>query len=500
MKKSLKLFTLVFVIALITIATTGCGSKAKNEEAAKEISSIENKVDNLFNEDKTDLQKDIKDKKLEEIKADIKGIKEKDLNEKNKKSLKSLEKSYDKAKSMIDFQKDVMALFKKDIVKEEKMKDVDKLSELLKDFKKEKSFYDRLNKKLDNAEQQIADIQSAKKYVNSLFKNNKVKSNVTIEKKQKAEKLIKEIKDKKQKKLLEGKLEKVNEFIAAKSKKEDKQKVEEKENKIASSKKENNVASNNSNSNEKQNVKNNSSNQQGTTSNNSSNSKQSSTKKPTTSTSNNSSSNNNNNQTNNAKPKPKPNNLPAVAKTNVAQRTNQIVTVVGSGASAKVEYWYKSNGQWKKSFTTNGFVGSQGIGSASEYVSRTPKGAYSLGFAFGTSNPGTKKSFRQITKNSYWISNVNDSDYNTWQERKSSNKADEHLASYPTQYKYGMVINYNTNRTKGAGSAFFLHVSNGRPTAGCVAIPESRMVQLMKALNNNAYIIMVNSESEIANY
>lgn len=193
-------------------------------------------------------------------------------------------------------------------------------------------------------------------------------------------------------------------------------------------------------------------------------------------------------------------NQPTVAKMNLASRTTQIITVVASGSSAQVKFWEKTGGSWKQVFSTTGNVGSQGVGSADEYHSRTPRGAYSLGFAFGTSNPGTNLSFRKITNRSYWISNVNDSQYNTWQERNSSNKADEHMASYPTQYKYGVVINYNTGRTKGAGSGFFLHCSNGAPTAGCVAIPTSHMATVLQKLHSGAYIVNVNSESELLNY
>ncbi|WP_376699185.1 L,D-transpeptidase family protein, partial [Listeria booriae] len=175
----------------------------------------------------------------------------------------------------------------------------------------------------------------------------------------------------------------------------------------------------------------------------------------------------------------------------LASRTNQIITVVASGSSAQVKFWEKSGSTWKQVFATSGRVGSQGVGSADEYHSRTPRGAYSLGFAFGTSNPGTSLSFRQITNKSYWISNVNDSQYNTWQERNSSNKADERMASYPTQYRYGVVINYNTARTKGAGSGFFLHCSNGAATAGCVAIPTSNMATVLQKLHSGAYIVNV---------
>ncbi|EMG28447.1 hypothetical protein X560_2480 [Listeria fleischmannii 1991] len=191
---------------------------------------------------------------------------------------------------------------------------------------------------------------------------------------------------------------------------------------------------------------------------------------------------------------------PIVAKMNLAARTSQIITVVASGTSAQVSFWEKSGGAWNQVFKTYGQVGAEGVGSADEYHSRTPRGAYSLGFAFGTSNPGTSLSFRQITNNSYWISNVNDSQYNTWQERESSSGSDEHMASFPTQYQYGVVINYNTARTKGAGSGFFLHCSNGAPTAGCVSIPTSQMKMVLQKLHGSAYIVNVTSEQELLNY
>ncbi|PGF05360.1 cell surface protein [Bacillus toyonensis] len=191
----------------------------------------------------------------------------------------------------------------------------------------------------------------------------------------------------------------------------------------------------------------------------------------------------------------------AVSNSNVGQRTDQIVAVVAQGSSAKVTYLEKHNGNWQEVFTTNGFVGSQGVGQANESVSRTPRGAHSLGFAFGTSNPGTNLPFRQITPNSYWISNVNDDQYNTWQERDNSSSQDEHLIKETVAYKYGIVINYNTsNPVKGGGSGFFLHVSNGRSTAGCVSVPQAKMVELMQKLHGGAYIVNVNSINEISNY
>lgn len=42
----------------------------------------------------------------------------------------------------------------------------------------------------------------------------------------------------------------------------------------------------------------------------------------------------------------------------------------------------------------------------------------------------------------------------------------------------------------GNGSAFFLHCSNGRPTAGCVSVPQSAMVQIMQTIQPGCLIVI----------
>jgi L,D-peptidoglycan transpeptidase YkuD (ErfK/YbiS/YcfS/YnhG family) len=190
-----------------------------------------------------------------------------------------------------------------------------------------------------------------------------------------------------------------------------------------------------------------------------------------------------------------------VANSRTAQKTDQIVTVVGSETTASVTLWEKTNNLWGEVSSISGYVGFSGIGQASEGSKHTPKGSYTLGFAFGKSNPGTKLPFRQITPNSYWISDVNSNLYNTWQEGNYSGNDNEHLADYENlQYYYAIVINYNSSNVKGAGSGFFLHVSNGYPTYGCVAVPKSYMEQLMVRIHPGAFIINVTSQSEVGNY
>ena len=49
-------------------------------------------------------------------------------------------------------------------------------------------------------------------------------------------------------------------------------------------------------------------------------------------------------------------------------------------------------------------------------------------------------------------------------------------------YDHAIVIGYNQARVPGAGSAIFLHVSNGRATGGCVATDVGTVVKLLRWL------------------
>ncbi|MGB6178203.1 MAG: hypothetical protein WBF61_02800, partial [Carnobacterium sp.] len=130
-----------------------------------------------------------------------------------------------------------------------------------------------------------------------------------------------------------------------------------------------------------------------------------------------------------------------IARTSTSKLTHQIISVVATGSSATVSLFEKNGEQWQTVLTVPGRVGYNGVGSAYEGSGRTPKGVYSLGFAFGTGqNPGTNLAYRQITDQSYWISNPGDAQYNTWQERSSSSSLDEHMSDYQTQYQYGITL------------------------------------------------------------
>ena len=72
-------------------------------------------------------------------------------------------------------------------------------------------------------------------------------------------------------------------------------------------------------------------------------------------------------------------------------------------------------------------------------------------------------------------------------------KSGEHIVDYPVQYAYAIVIDYNKDCIKDAGSGIFLHCSANRPTAGCVAIPTKSMRQLLKQIEPGCVISIDNA-------
>lgn len=163
--------------------------------------------------------------------------------------------------------------------------------------------------------------------------------------------------------------------------------------------------------------------------------------------------------------------------------SQQLIFVESSGTSCTVSLYEKTD-LWAKKASYFGIVGKNGVNQKSregDYC--TPFGLYSLGFAFGMENfDGLNVEYRIINSNCYWVDDPESEYYNQWVETDTPvwNSA-EHLSDYENSYRYGIVINYNMNPVvPGAGSAIFLHCATGDYTAGCVAVPEENMTDILR--------------------
>jgi L,D-peptidoglycan transpeptidase YkuD (ErfK/YbiS/YcfS/YnhG family) len=175
--------------------------------------------------------------------------------------------------------------------------------------------------------------------------------------------------------------------------------------------------------------------------------------------------------------------------------SDQVVTVVASSAGAStatLTAWQRTAGGWTTVLgPVRARVGAAGVGRASESSTRTPAGTFTLTEAFGRAgNPGTALPYRVVDGDDWWVSDVHSTRYNQYAECAPGScdfdeAAGENLAEEPA-YAHAVVIDYNRGGTPGAGSAFFLHVSNGAATAGCVAIDAGSLGDLLRWLDPSA--------------
>lgn len=174
--------------------------------------------------------------------------------------------------------------------------------------------------------------------------------------------------------------------------------------------------------------------------------------------------------------------------------STQVVTVkVASRTStyATVRGWRKQGSTWRAVWgPVTGRVGSRGVTTQPREGGRaTPVGTFTMQRSFGTGpDPGTRMLYRTTRPDDWWVSDVRSRYYNTFQTTSPRGRWDpragERLADYPTAYRYAVAIDVNRwPVVRGRGSAIFLHVGTGGPTAGCVSVSAGHLVQLMRWLD-----------------
>lgn len=183
-----------------------------------------------------------------------------------------------------------------------------------------------------------------------------------------------------------------------------------------------------------------------------------------------------------------PSPAPADARQLITVNTDSARSTVGSLSAWQQE----ADGSWTRVLgpvTAN--VGAAGVGQASEGSTRTPAGTFGLTEAFGRlGNPGTSMPYFKTDYLDWWDGKSNSPTYNTHIRQASNPGQSENLYGAGAVYDYAINMGYNLGRTPGAGSAFFLHITDGTATAGCVAIDRQSIITLLKWLqpSQNPYI------------
>lgn len=173
----------------------------------------------------------------------------------------------------------------------------------------------------------------------------------------------------------------------------------------------------------------------------------------------------------------------------------QVVSVVGTGGSnAKMDIYQRTAAGWqplKAGIPTH--IGSAGMApKAKSGYPATPMGVYTLDSAFGTAaNPGGGLPYTRVGANHWWSGDDKSPTFNSMQVCEKSQcpfntSASENLQI--PQYKHSVVMGVNKAKIPGGGSAFFFHTTDGGPTAGCVAIDDATLVQIIRWLRPGAVI------------
>lgn len=185
---------------------------------------------------------------------------------------------------------------------------------------------------------------------------------------------------------------------------------------------------------------------------------------------------------------------PAADAADLPMQPGQVITVSVSTAASTtgvLEAWERRDGEFTRVRGPIGvYVGEEGVGLASERRARTPRGVFSLTEAFGRArDPGTALPYTRVRLSHWWVSDVRSRAYNQMRVCQPGASCgfrqdrSEQLGDIQA-YKYALVIDYNRNPVvPGRGSAFFLHVTEGKPTAGCVSMPARHLRWLLRWLD-----------------
>ena len=169
------------------------------------------------------------------------------------------------------------------------------------------------------------------------------------------------------------------------------------------------------------------------------------------------------------------------------ENSNQIIVVTTNNMSTSycnIEIYEKNDsGKWNNIDSTTGRVGANGLAYIENRVqstNTTPAGVMSITGAFGVkNNPGTKLDYIKVNNNMYWDLNSENSTYNRLINYNPGGDY-EHLISYPRQYEYSLITDYNHNQVPNKGGAIFVHCLGRGATGGCVSMPREKMIEILK--------------------
>jgi L,D-peptidoglycan transpeptidase YkuD (ErfK/YbiS/YcfS/YnhG family) len=125
---------------------------------------------------------------------------------------------------------------------------------------------------------------------------------------------------------------------------------------------------------------------------------------------------------------------------------------------------------------------------------RAPAGVYPIGKTFGT-EPSSRPGHLKITEDTVCVDDPDSPEYNKITSRAvvGPKVHAENMSRASPMYRHGLLVDYPTDIAAKAGSCIFIHVWRAptRGTAGCVALPEERVLALQDFAASGGAVLAV---------
>ncbi len=191
------------------------------------------------------------------------------------------------------------------------------------------------------------------------------------------------------------------------------------------------------------------------------------------------------------------------------ESTRQLLVVRAAGAGSsrgELQRWHVRGDRWHRAgevlavdLGVRGVAWGRGLhrrtAEKRDGDGKTPMGVFRLGTAFGRGHRpvGVRWSWRVSGEADRWVDDPSSPYYNRW--ATSTEIAGAHaevLARSDGLYDLALVVEHNSDPVvAGAGSAIFVHLSDGSATAGCIAFGRSELLTVLRWLDPAAAPVLV---------
>lgn len=134
-----------------------------------------------------------------------------------------------------------------------------------------------------------------------------------------------------------------------------------------------------------------------------------------------------------------------------------------------------------------GFEDSQEYHQKVEGDGKSPAGIFRLSKIFGYSSttPNPNMPYFQAKEDLHCVDDSSSRLYNQIVPAQKGYNSFETMRRKDNLYKWGIVVEHNPHHIAKQGSCIFIHITNGKPTAGCTTMDQPSLLKIIKWLDRS---------------